>query len=65
MKLFECQNCGQLIYFENTRCERCDSALGFLPGPAILTALEDKGEGAFKPFGRRAAVRILLRERRP
>lgn len=50
MKLFECQNCGQLIYFENTRCERCDSALGFLPGPAILTALEDKGAGAFKPL---------------
>ena len=23
MKLFECQNCGQPLYFENTRCESC------------------------------------------
>jgi hypothetical protein len=23
MKLFECRHCGQLLYFENTRCERC------------------------------------------
>jgi len=21
MKLFECQGCGQPLYFENTRCE--------------------------------------------
>ena len=30
MKLFECQSCGQRLYFENTHCERCDSLLGFL-----------------------------------
>ena len=23
MKLFKCQHCGQLLYFENTVCERC------------------------------------------
>ena len=23
MKLFTCQHCGQLLYFENTGCERC------------------------------------------
>ena len=28
MKLFECQNCGQLLYFENTGCERCGHVLG-------------------------------------
>lgn len=44
MKLFECQNCGQLIYFENVRCERCGMALGYLPDPGTLTALE-AGEG--------------------
>lgn len=27
MNLFECRNCGQLIYFENTHCERCSSSL--------------------------------------
>ena len=31
MKLFECQNCGQPLYFENTRCESCGLRLGYLP----------------------------------
>jgi hypothetical protein len=39
MKLFECQDCGQLLYFENTRCERCGRVLGYLPEPAALSAL--------------------------
>ncbi len=50
MKLFECQNCGQLIYFENTQCERCGHALGFLPDAAMMTALEPNGAGAFTPL---------------
>jgi hypothetical protein len=39
MKLFECQHCGQLLYFENTRCERCGHVLGYLPDRATLSAL--------------------------
>src|SRR5919106_4546362 len=39
MKLFECQHCGQLLYFENTRCERCGHDLGYLPDSAVLSAL--------------------------
>jgi hypothetical protein len=31
MKLFECQNCGQPLYFENTSCESCALRLGYLP----------------------------------
>ena len=30
MKLFQCQNCGQPLYFENTLCESCGLALGYL-----------------------------------
>lgn len=44
MKLFTCQHCGQLLYFENTTCERCGRALGFLPEPMNLSALEQDGE---------------------
>ena len=33
MKLFECQHCGQLLYFENTRCERCGHRAGLSPRP--------------------------------
>jgi hypothetical protein len=40
MKLFECQNCGQPLYFENTRCESCGLRLGYLPAKETVTALE-------------------------
>lgn len=40
MQLFECQNCGQPLYFENTRCERCGLSLGYLPEREIITALK-------------------------
>jgi hypothetical protein len=40
MKLFECQNCGQPLYFEHTACESCGLHLGYLPERGIVTALE-------------------------
>lgn len=43
MKLFECQHCGQPLYFENTRCESCGHRLGYLPEQATVTALEEEG----------------------
>lgn len=39
MKLFRCDNCGHLLYFENTRCERCGRTLGFEPRKAELVSL--------------------------
>jgi hypothetical protein len=45
MKIFECQHCGQLLYFDNTRCERCRHVLGYLPDRALLTALTEDDEG--------------------
>ncbi len=54
MKLFECQNCGQLVYFENTQCERCGFALGFLPDAAVMTALQPNGSGSFTPLADRS-----------
>ena len=39
MKLFKCQHCGQLLYFENTRCERCGHELGFLSSQNDLLTL--------------------------
>lgn len=49
MKLFECQRCGQTLYFENTECERCGSFLGFLPEEMQLSALSPDGE-SFRPL---------------
>lgn len=31
MRLFECEHCGNLLYFENTVCEQCGAALAFDP----------------------------------
>ncbi len=40
MRLFSCQSCSQILFFENTRCERCQHALGFWPDETTLSALE-------------------------
>src|SRR5262249_44867383 len=48
MKLFSCQGCGQLVYFENVRCEQCGRALGYLPDIAVVSALEPCPEGGWK-----------------
>jgi hypothetical protein len=44
MRIFTCQNCGQLLHFENTVCMRCGMTLGFLPEPLTLSALEPRGD---------------------
>jgi len=40
MRLFKCAVCAQLLYFENTRCEKCGHALGYEPVQNRLLALE-------------------------
>jgi hypothetical protein len=45
MKLFECQHCGQPLYFENVRCESCGRGLGYLPAKETISALEEGKRG--------------------
>jgi hypothetical protein len=40
MKLFNCQACGQVLYFENTRCESCGHLLGYIPKLETVSAVE-------------------------
>jgi hypothetical protein len=40
MKTFRCQYCGHPLFFENTKCLQCESALGFLPDRLNLAAIE-------------------------
>lgn len=42
MKNFRCA-CGNMLYFENTRCLVCGRQLGFVPRAHVLTALEKAG----------------------
>ena len=38
MRTFACQSCGQLVFFENTRCLHCEAELGFWwPDRELLT----------------------------
>ena len=39
MKLFDCQLCGQTLYFENTTCESCGHRLGYIPEDQDLYAV--------------------------
>jgi len=48
MKLFTCPCCGQLLFFENTHCERCGHRLGYVPERNELTALEPESNGAWR-----------------
>ena len=50
MKLFECQHCGQLLFFENTRCERCGHVLGYVPEWTMLCALLADGGDRWRPL---------------
>jgi len=47
MKLFKCHACQQLLYFENTRCEKCGHVLGFSPETMDMITLRPTGLGAF------------------
>jgi hypothetical protein len=47
MKLFECQNCGQPLYFEHVACDSCGLRLGYLPEREVVTALEEV-DGAWR-----------------
>ena len=39
MKLFKCQSCQQILYFENTVCVKSGHRLGYIPEMATLSAL--------------------------
>ena len=40
MKVFHCDHCGQLLFFENVNCVRCGRALAYVPELHELTSLD-------------------------
>jgi hypothetical protein len=43
MKLFSCQNCGQVLFFESVQCIQCGCVLAYLPERTVVAALEPLG----------------------
>ena len=41
MRVFTCDNCGQLVFFDNDRCLRCDSPLGYVHQRRDLVSLTE------------------------
>jgi hypothetical protein len=52
VKLFTCKHCGQVLYFENSQCEKCHYSLGFEPTQRELLPLLAEPDGhTFRIFG--------------
>jgi hypothetical protein len=45
VKVFHCDHCGQLVFFENTACVSCGHRLAYLPDLALVGSLDEAGEG--------------------
>ena len=59
MKLFKCQFCGNIVYFENRSCEVCGHRLAYRPAQAEMTAIEPLGENWWKPLNAPEQKRLL------
>ena len=57
MKLFRCQSCGAIVYFENQKCERCSHRLGYMPEIGTVAALEPTGGDLWTPLAGAAVPR--------
>ena len=39
MRVFNCDHCGHLVFFDSVQCLHCGSALAFLPDVLTIAAL--------------------------
>ena len=49
MKLFRCDHCSNVLYFENTVCEQCGHALGYWHATNMLVSLETEDDHFHAP----------------
>jgi hypothetical protein len=55
VEVFACQACGQVLYFENVRCESCRHALGYLPDHTTISALVEQQNGHWSALAAESA----------
>ncbi|HWF35450.1 MAG TPA: putative zinc-binding metallopeptidase [Solirubrobacteraceae bacterium] len=49
MRAFTCDTCGQLLFFENSRCLRCNSRLGLVPSRLDIVVLDEPAHSTLRP----------------
>ena len=49
MKLFRCDHCSHVLYFENTVCEQCGHVLGYWHATNMLVSLEPQADHFIAP----------------
>ncbi|HTP38181.1 MAG TPA: putative zinc-binding peptidase [Steroidobacteraceae bacterium] len=61
MKVFHCDHCQQLVFFENVQCTSCLRRLAYLPDLDGVASLDDAGDGSWtSPWSRAAGRRYRL-----
>jgi hypothetical protein len=45
MRVFTCESCGQLVFFDNSQCLRCETALGYVHSRRDVIALTEVADG--------------------
>jgi hypothetical protein len=58
MKAFQCDECGNLLFFENVSCLRCNHMLGFLPEVIDLCALQPADGNLWRPLAPAVDTRL-------
>jgi hypothetical protein len=58
MKIFHCDHCQQLVFFENIRCVNCAHELAYLPDIAAIGSLEPAGENLWRSPARGAEGKV-------
>jgi hypothetical protein len=57
MRIFHCDHCGQLVFFENVRCLACEHALAYAPDVGDVLSLEPSADGCWRSTKRRSEDR--------
>jgi hypothetical protein len=59
MRVFNCDHCGHLVFFDSVRCLHCGSTLAFLPDELTMAALApapQDGAGLWRRMGERGGT---------
>src|SRR5471030_3271847 len=55
MRIFHCDHCGQLLFFENTECVSCGHRVAYLPDLQLVASLDPDGTDSWRAAPSRAA----------